>query len=452
MKSINKYIAIIITVFLLFGIVTINPDQKAKADELEDLQSTIDSLVAQQASIAEQKSQAEADILALEEGKATSESNLAWLNERSQEQQEAYLSLKERQDVVLDMLNTALNNLEVAQNNFENKKEQYGERIATMFGMQHKSVIELLLEADSLEGFFTSVKFMRIITDEDEAALEGLKKDQHDLEVLTEQTQSNVNANQEELAEIESILTELQENIDFEVSEITYYNDSIADKSGELDTYAALESEVQSALSAANANYAAIEAEREAARIAAEEEQRRQAEAAEQERIAEEQRQEQEAAGEITNPAPIEPDTGDSGYNEPSYSGGALVWPVPSSHYVSSLYGYRSFMLNGAPYSDFHTGMDISAPSGSAFVAPAAGVITYAGWVNVGGNAVIIDHGNGFQTFGCHLSGFNVGVGQQVAAGETVAFVGSTGFSTGPHLHFEVRINGSSVDPAGYLY
>lgn len=457
MKVLKKSIAVLMIAVMFIGIVFIGNNETIQADELAELQSQIDSLVNQQGSIQAQKSQTEAELYALQDQKNISENNLAWLNERSQEQQDAYHALKARQDVVLDMLNTAITNLDTARNNFENKKEQYGERIETMFGMQHKSVIELLLSSESLEGFFTSVKFMRIVSDEDEAALAELKNDQKELEALTAETQKNVEANEAELSNIQSILDELESDIDFQVSEISNFNQSINVVNEQLDTYAAMESELQAALAQANQNYAAIEAEREAARIAAEQERQRQAEAKAAAEAAAKRAAEQQALDsqnvDVSDSSGGNENSG-SVYEEsaPSYSGGALVWPVPSSYTVSSTFGYRSFMMNGAPYSDFHTGIDISAPTGSPFVAPASGVVTYAGWMNVSGNTIIIDHGNGIQTMGCHLSGFAVSVGQSVAAGQTVGYVGSTGFSTGPHLHFEVRVGGSSVNPAGYLY
>lgn len=98
-----------------------------------------------------------------------------------------------------------------------------------------------------------------------------------------------------------------------------------------------------------------------------------------------------------------------------------------------------------------HNAIDVAAPSGSAVRAYTDGRVITAGWTGMGGNGVIIDHGNGLVTAYYHLSRINVSVGQQVSVGQTIGGVGSTGYSTGSHLHFEVRINGRHVNPLDYL-
>ena len=98
-----------------------------------------------------------------------------------------------------------------------------------------------------------------------------------------------------------------------------------------------------------------------------------------------------------------------------------------------------------------HEGIDIAAPIGTPIWAAAAGTVIYAGWLSGYGSLVLVDHGNGLATAYAHASAILVVLGQQVSQGETIALVGSTGHSTGPHLHFEVRINGVAVDPLLYL-
>jgi murein DD-endopeptidase MepM/ murein hydrolase activator NlpD len=98
-----------------------------------------------------------------------------------------------------------------------------------------------------------------------------------------------------------------------------------------------------------------------------------------------------------------------------------------------------------------HEGIDIAVPTGTPVAAAASGTVITAGWLGGYGNLVVIDHGNGLATAYGHNSGLAVGVGQSVAQGQVIAYSGSTGHSTGPHVHFEVRVNGSPVDPLGYL-
>ena len=131
------------------------------------------------------------------------------------------------------------------------------------------------------------------------------------------------------------------------------------------------------------------------------------------------------------------------------YEGGTFTWPCPSSTYISDSFGWRIHPIFG--YWKLHTGTDIAASSGADVVAAAAGKVIMADWYGGYGNCVMIDHGSGIVTLYGHLSGYNCYSGQEVSRGELIAFVGSTGNSTGPHLHFEVRINGEYVDPMGYF-
>lgn len=131
------------------------------------------------------------------------------------------------------------------------------------------------------------------------------------------------------------------------------------------------------------------------------------------------------------------------------YIGGAMVWPIPGYTTITSEYGMRVHPITGAY--KLHTGTDIGAPMGADFVAAAKGVVTKAAMTPAYGNMVIIDHGGGVQTLYAHGSEILVQVGQEVEAGEAVLKVGSTGYSTGPHAHFEIRINGQTVNPMEYL-
>jgi murein DD-endopeptidase MepM/ murein hydrolase activator NlpD len=98
-----------------------------------------------------------------------------------------------------------------------------------------------------------------------------------------------------------------------------------------------------------------------------------------------------------------------------------------------------------------HEGIDIAVASGTPVAASASGTVIVAGWVGGYGNLVVVDHGGGIATAYGHNTSVAVGVGQSVAQGQVIAYSGSTGHSTGPHVHFEVRVNGSPVDPLGYL-
>jgi murein DD-endopeptidase MepM/ murein hydrolase activator NlpD len=128
-----------------------------------------------------------------------------------------------------------------------------------------------------------------------------------------------------------------------------------------------------------------------------------------------------------------------TGGGTPSASG--LIWPVLGP--VTSPFGWR--------WGRMHEGIDIGAASGTAIRAAAAGTVIYAGWLGGYGNLTVIDHGGGLSTAYGHQSSIAAGYGASVAQGQVIGYVGSTGHSTGPHLHFEVRVNGVPQDPLGYL-
>jgi len=131
------------------------------------------------------------------------------------------------------------------------------------------------------------------------------------------------------------------------------------------------------------------------------------------------------------------------------YTGGKLGFPLQSYTRMSSPYGNRTSPFGNR--TEFHTGMDYAAPSGTNILAAEDGYVISAGVRGGYGNTVIIDHGNGLSTLYAHASKLLCSPGDVVNKGEVVAKVGSTGYSTGPHLHFEVRVNGAHTDPINYL-
>lgn len=132
-----------------------------------------------------------------------------------------------------------------------------------------------------------------------------------------------------------------------------------------------------------------------------------------------------------------------------AYIGGELAWPVPGYTRITSKYAMRVHPITGQY--KLHTGVDIGAPEGANFVAANDGIVTKAEYNTAYGKMVIIDHGGGISTLYAHGSEILVEVGQSVKRGESVLKVGSTGYSTGPHAHFEVRINGVTTDPLPYI-
>ena len=132
-----------------------------------------------------------------------------------------------------------------------------------------------------------------------------------------------------------------------------------------------------------------------------------------------------------------------------AYIGGELEWPVPGYTRITSKFAMRVHPITGQY--KLHTGVDIGAPEGANFVAANDGIVVKAELNAAYGNMVIIDHGGGISTLYAHGSAILVEVGQSVKRGDSILKVGSTGYSTGPHAHFEVRINGVATDPLPYI-
>jgi murein DD-endopeptidase MepM/ murein hydrolase activator NlpD len=138
-----------------------------------------------------------------------------------------------------------------------------------------------------------------------------------------------------------------------------------------------------------------------------------------------------------------------SGGTESSGGGtGSFSWPVTGP--ITSPFGWRSSPFTGAP--DFHPGLDIAAPTGTTVTAAAGGTVIMAQWYGGYGNYILIDHGGGYSTGYGHLSAMYVSNGQSVKRGQAIGAIGMTGEATGPHLHFEVRIDGKPVDPSPRLH
>ncbi len=154
----------------------------------------------------------------------------------------------------------------------------------------------------------------------------------------------------------------------------------------------------------------------------------------------------------VTSRLPVQPKSSGSVNNRIAGSANSnmpSIWPVAGT-FAKSGFGIRRNPFGGMS-TEFHKGQDISAPYGAPVIATADGVVTISGWLRGYGQVVYIDHGNGLQTRYGHLSRLDVTVGQVIKRGQQLGLVGSTGRSTGPHLHYEVRVDGQATNPVPYL-
>ncbi len=359
----------------------------------------------------------------------------------------------------------------------ETEKKQYAEmklRIRYMYEKGDSTFLDLLLTSGSAAELLNRAEYIAQITEYDRRKLDEYKATRQEIadsKAKLEEDHQNILDLQ---AETEAKQHSVRTLADAKNEEISRLAAQIDLNQGASDSYARELKDEQAAIAAMEEEIRAAEAEaerkaQEAAR--AEAERKAQAEAAEAgggvgaAPEADGGKTVSPEAGPQENP---EADSGEkaekkaetkAGQDGKSGGGsttvrvvkgsGSLEWPCPSSSTITSGYGARSAPTDGA--STNHRGIDISASSGSGIVAADGGTVAIAGYSSTAGNYVMITHGNGLSTVYMHCSKLLVSAGETVAKGETIAKVGSTGVSTGPHLHFSVRKNGNYVNPLNYV-
>lgn len=293
--------------------------------------------------------------------------------------------------------------LEEAQDTVDTQYEAMKKRIQYMYENGDYSYVTMLLEASSMTELLNRAEFATQMVDYDRKMLISFQEARQKVE----DTKTQLEEEEKELEDMQNEVNEQKDALDLlidaKTSEISQYQQKIANAEAEADDYADQLAE-QEALLEKIENQIAAEAAKKAAEL--------------------------EKAGTVV-------------------SSSGFIWPCPSSHRITSTFGPRSQPTAGA--STYHKGIDIGASSGSAIVAAADGVVTTATYSSSAGNYVVISHGNGLSTVYMHCSSLSVSAGQKVSQGQTIAAVGSTGYSTGPHLHFGVISNGSYVNPSGYV-
>lgn len=299
-------------------------------------------------------------------------------------------------------------------------------RIRYMYENSRTSYIARILSADSFSEFLNEVEYIQQISKYDRQMLEKYKKTQDtvkDTKVVLEEEQAQL---QQMQAKVKEEKQAVQELLTAKETELAAVNLDLKEANQQADVFAA---EIQ-AQNEIIEQIKQVEAAKKAAREKAEAEAKARAEAA-------------AAAGEVEN------GTEEGETEEDSYFGGTFAWPCPSSTRVTSDYGKRESPTAGA--SSDHKGIDIGAAYGADIVAAADGTVVFSGYSNSAGNYVMIDHGGSLYTVYMHASSLCVDKGTEVTKGQLVAKVGSTGISTGNHLHFGVSLNGSYVSPWNYL-
>lgn len=292
-------------------------------------------------------------------------------------------------------------------------------RIQYMYENGQTGLLESMMQSESIAELLNRAEYASQITSYDRKMLEEYRKTRQEValkeEALKTEHQELLTLQDSTKAKQSSVKTLMASK----EAELASYETKIASAQGEIDQYNA-------DIKAQEEHMARVEAE-----IRRKEEEARKAEEA---RRAEEAKKNQSSAG------------GDSTVKKGNTN---FIWPCPASGRISSAFGDRSSPTEGA--STNHKGIDIPAPSGSSIVAAADGKVVISTYSYSAGNYIMIDHGGGLTTVYMHCSQLLVKEGETVKQGQTIAKVGSTGYSTGPHLHFGVRSGGSYVNPSGYV-
>lgn len=340
---------------------------------------------------------------------------------------------------------------ECAQNQYDTMKK----RIKYMYENGSQDYLEILLSASSISDLLNRFEYINKINEYDDNLLAEYEKTKELIaqkQIEQEEQIASLELMQEELSieqdGVEKLSAKKTEQLKKKNAAISSSEAQVADYASQIEEQEALLEKL-------------LEEERkrqeEEERKRQEEEERKRQEEEERKRREEEEKKKQEQANNNNSSSSGSSSAGSSGSgSSDSNSSGSNVntsssfrWPLNVSGVITSTFGYRDQPTAGA--STYHKGIDIAAPTGTAVVAAAGGTVTTASYQSAAGNYIMVYHGNSTYTVYMHLSAINVSVGDTVSKGQTIGAVGSTGVSTGPHLHFGVNVNGAYVNPLNYV-
>ncbi|MBO4243249.1 MAG: peptidoglycan DD-metalloendopeptidase family protein [Clostridiales bacterium] len=355
---------------------------------------------------------------------------LAELQGLSDEQWEQYQLIAQQYALALEAKVEAYDTYLDAQDNLEETKEMFSERVSTMFEYRNKSTLEVLLESDSIAGFFTNMEIITLIADADDQAVD-------EMQIALDYAEAQSNYALQEAEDMQTIAEEKQEQLQELEDRIGVTEAALEDISVSITSYNQMAAEFDAQSAALGDQIAALQAQLDAQNATATPTQAS-------------SQSNDDSGNESSDPTPVPAPT------SPPESNGTLSWPTWSTT-IRDYFGERTHPLDGTVR--MHYGLDIGAGFGDSVMAAASGTVIYVEepveGENYGGsgygNYCIVDHGNGITTVYAHMRDVYVSTGDSVSTGTVLGEVGSTGGSTGPHLHFEVREWGTAVDPLGYL-
>lgn len=407
--------------------------------EEKALRDAADRLETQAQELEKSAQEVRKELQDLEKQEAALSKQLRELEASAMENQATLEILQEQIEMLKERIQETQAAIQQAKADLEAQRAAFGKRLSAMYRQADVGYMEVLFGSNNIADMLSRMTLMQVVARADRiqmsdlrTAHERLEEEERtlaaqveSLEVAERAAQDKIEALAAQAAEKEALMANVQDELAFSEDEIARLKAQSSAQKSEAELKRKRAQQLESD------RLAKEKAEREKA-----ERERAAAEKEAQEKAEREKRAEKKQS---TSSKP----------NQSAVATGVLIWPVPSSYRVTSDFGERIHPVTGQP--SFHGGIDIGAASGASIEASDGGTVIWADYKGTYGNCVMIDHGNGLVTLYAHASSFAVSKGDKVSQGQTIAYVGSTGRSTGPHLHFEVRKEGSRVSPWNYL-
>ena len=382
---------------LLSGVVLCGTPAYIMAED-EDLTNQLDSIQQQVNQQNAAKADAETVIGSVSE-------QLRQIEEQLRQATAELGTIKEQRVAVENDITLNERQLAEAQKRLEGRESVFYKRVRDIYINGRLSYLDVVIGSKDFSDFANRLEVLKRIIDSDITLINEIKKERSEIEAHKQKLE----ADRAKLVELEKAALAKQAEIEQKKAER-----NVVLQKAQNDRATAMQAIEE--LNASSAQVSAMLKERQAARAAA--------------------------------AAAAAQSSGGQGASDNWVQGtGQLGWPVSGE--ITSPYGYRVHPIWGTTI--YHSGIDIGVDEGTLVHAADGGVVVWSGWMGGYGYAVVIDHGNGLSTLYGHNSELAVDEGQSVAKGQVISYAGSTGNSTGPHVHFEVRANGDPVDPMGYL-
>ena len=385
---------------LLSGVVLCGTPAYIMAED-EDLTNQLDSIQQQVNQQNAAKADAETVIGSVSE-------QLRQIEEQLRQATAELGTIKEQRVAVENDITLNERQLAEAQKRLEGRESVFYKRVRDIYINGRLSYLDVVIGSKDFSDFANRLEVLKRIIDSDITLINEIKKERAEIEAHKQKLE----ADRAKLVELEKAALAKQAEIEQKKAER-----NVVLQKAQNDRATAMQAIEE--LNASSAQVSAMLKERQAARAAA-----------------------------AAAAAAAAQSSGGQGASDNWVQGsGQLGWPVSGE--ITSPYGYRVHPIWGTTI--YHSGIDIGVDEGTPVHAADGGVVVWSGWMGGYGYAVVIDHGNGLSTLYGHNSELAVDEGQSVAKGQVISYAGSTGNSTGPHVHFEVRVNGDPVDPMGYL-